>query len=142
MSRSRAVLFVRTLAAASLLAALVSRDALLVGSAAQAPAADATASTGQTPDPVDLAAVEKLKALGLDPASSQVMEIASWLTDVHGPRLTGSPATERAGRWAVERMKSWGLIGRNWSPGPRQPTPSLRITAFRGAGSTRSSTWR
>ena len=37
------------------------------------------------------------------------MEISSWLTDVHGPRLTGSPNTQKAGEWAVAKMKEWGL---------------------------------
>jgi hypothetical protein len=31
------------------------------------------------------------------------MEISSWLTDVYGPRLTGSPNTQKAGEWAVSR---------------------------------------
>ena len=37
------------------------------------------------------------------------MEIASWLTDVHGPRLSGSPNIQKAGEWAVAKMKEWGL---------------------------------
>jgi carboxypeptidase Q len=46
------------------------------------------------------------------------------LTDTIGPRLTGSPAHMQAARWAVERLKSWGLnnprlepfqFGRGWS---------------------------
>ena len=37
------------------------------------------------------------------------MEISSWLTDVHGPRLTGSPNVKKAGDWAVAKMKEWGL---------------------------------
>jgi hypothetical protein len=37
------------------------------------------------------------------------MEISSWLTDVHGPRLTGSPNTQKAAEWAAEKMKEWGL---------------------------------
>lgn len=47
---------------------------------------------------------------------SQVMELMSWLTDVHGPRLTGSPITKAAGDWAVETMKGWGLqnVGFEW----------------------------
>jgi hypothetical protein len=43
------------------------------------------------------------------PQNSQVMEISSWLTDVYGPRLTGSPNTQKAGEWAVSKMKEWGL---------------------------------
>jgi hypothetical protein len=58
---------------------------------------------------IDLVSIEKIKAMGLTPATSQVMEIASWLTDVHGPRLSGSPNIQKAGEWAVAKMKEWGL---------------------------------
>jgi len=58
---------------------------------------------------IDVASIEKIKAMGLTPATSQVMEIASWLTDVHGPRLSGSPNIQKAGEWAVAKMKEWGL---------------------------------
>jgi carboxypeptidase Q len=51
--------------------------------------------------------VERIKSEGFE--RSQVMEIASWLTDVHGPRLTGSPITLRAGEWALEQFRAWGL---------------------------------
>ncbi len=54
---------------------------------------------------------------------SQALEIVSWLSDVYGPRVTGTPAIEAAGDWAAERMRSWGLrvseerfaYGRGWS---------------------------
>jgi carboxypeptidase Q len=55
---------------------------------------------------------------------SQVMEIASWITDVYGPRLTGSPMLDRATEWAVKTLESWqmsnvhleewGPFGRGW----------------------------
>jgi carboxypeptidase Q len=40
---------------------------------------------------------------------SQVMRLIHQLTDVHGPRLTGSPNFKAACEWAIEKMKSWGL---------------------------------
>lgn len=40
---------------------------------------------------------------------SQVMNLLHHLTDVHGPRLTGSPGLARAGDWALETMQGWGL---------------------------------
>ena len=40
---------------------------------------------------------------------SKVMDHLFQLTDVHGPRLTGSPGFESAGDWAVATLKSWGL---------------------------------
>src|SRR5262245_11476810 len=77
---------------------------------------------GQT-EPVDLQAIYKIKEEGLQ--RSKVMEIASYLTDVYGPRLTGTPEIRRAGEWAVKEMQAWGLVnvrlepwtgfGRGWS---------------------------
>lgn len=40
---------------------------------------------------------------------SQVMQTLHHLTDRYGPRLTGSPNLEAAGRWAVQQMEAWGL---------------------------------
>jgi hypothetical protein len=37
------------------------------------------------------------------------MEIESYLTDVYGPRLTGSPNIKEAADWAQKTMKEWGL---------------------------------
>ncbi|NQW05344.1 MAG: M20/M25/M40 family metallo-hydrolase [Acidobacteria bacterium] len=61
----------------------------------------------QAPESVDAAAIQKIREQGLN--QSQVMETLFYLTDVHGPRLTGSPGFEAAGDWAVERLKSWGF---------------------------------
>ena len=51
---------------------------------------------------VDQAAIDKIKAEGLQ--RSQVMETASWLTDVFGARLTGSPNIKAAGEWAAKKL--------------------------------------
>jgi carboxypeptidase Q len=40
---------------------------------------------------------------------SQILQTLHVLTDVYGPRLTGSPNLKAAGEWAVQRMTSWGL---------------------------------
>jgi hypothetical protein len=58
-------------------------------------------------EPIDYVSLEKIKTEGYQ--NSQVMEIASWLTDVHGPRLSGSPNIQQAGEWAVAEMQKWGL---------------------------------
>lgn len=58
-----------------------------------------------------------IRQQGLD--SSQVMEIASWITDVHGPRLTGSPKLQEAKQWAMGTLKSWGMTNPReeaWGP--------------------------
>ena len=71
---------------------------------------------------IDLDSVNKIKALGLDPKSSQVMEISSFLTDVYGPRLTGSANIKAAGDWAVAKMKEWGLENVSLEPWPADPS--------------------
>ncbi len=40
---------------------------------------------------------------------SQILQTVHVLTDVYGPRLTGSPNLKAAGEWAVQQMTSWGL---------------------------------
>lgn len=42
-------------------------------------------------------------------SNSKVMEIASYLTDVYGPRLTFSNEYKHAADWASSKMKEWGL---------------------------------
>jgi hypothetical protein len=66
-------------------------------------------SAAQQQESIDIASINKIKAIGLDAKESKVMEIASYLTDVYGPRLTGSANIKKAGDWSVERMKEWGL---------------------------------
>jgi carboxypeptidase Q len=70
---------------------------------------------------VDLDAIYRIKEEGLQ--RSRVMEITSYLTDVYGPRLTGSPNIKQAADWAQKTMKEWGLanihveafpFGRGW----------------------------
>jgi len=80
--------------------------------------ASATAPSTQLTDPV-----ARIRDEGLN--HGQVMQTLSYLTDVIGPRLTGSPNLRRANEWTRERMASWGLanahleawgpFGRGWS---------------------------
>lgn len=65
--------------------------------------------------------VYRLKDEGLQ--RSKVMELASYLTDVYGPRLTGSPEYREGADWAMKTMREWGLtnvhtesfpFGRGW----------------------------
>src|SRR5205823_5090308 len=65
--------------------------------------------------------IDQIKQEGLQ--HSKIMETASYLTDVYGPRLTGSPNTKEAADWTTERMRAWGLanvhletwpFGRGW----------------------------
>ncbi len=47
---------------------------------------------------------------------SQVMRTAHILTDVYGPRLTGSPNYKAAAEWAVRQMQEWGLVKGHLEP--------------------------
>lgn len=70
----------------------------------------------------DLQVVDRIKGEAFD--RSQVMDTLYYLTDIYGPRLTGSPEYDQAARWAMERLKSYGIsdvhteewpFGRSWS---------------------------
>jgi len=41
---------------------------------------------------------------------------AHMLTDVHGPRVTGSPSLKAAGEWAIKEMASWGFANGHLEP--------------------------
>jgi len=47
---------------------------------------------------------------------SQVMRTLHFLTDVYGPRLTGSPSLKAAGEWSVKTMESWGMKNAHLEP--------------------------
>ena len=93
---------------------LVKTGGLLVVLAALSPFAAA--------QPVDEAIVAAIRDEGL--SRSQVMEHVVWLSDVYGPRVTGTPAIEEARVWATERLRAWRLsdvheerfgFGQGWS---------------------------
>jgi carboxypeptidase Q len=73
----------------------------------------------------DLAAIYQIREEGFSPATSKVMEIISYLSDVHGPRLTNSPNVKEAAKWTTDTMnewklanvhlEKWGPFGRGWS---------------------------
>ena len=49
-------------------------------------------------------------------ARSQILRTLHFLTDVHGPRLTGSPNHKAAADWAVTRLRDWGLSNAHLEP--------------------------
>jgi carboxypeptidase Q len=75
-------------------------------------------------DKPDLNVMNKIRFEGLQ--HSQVGKLAAYLSDVIGPRPTGSPEIDRANKWAVAKMKDWGLtnvalepydnFGVGWAP--------------------------
>lgn len=77
----------------------------------------------QSSEQVDLRAVQQIREQAFN--HSQIMETVEYLTDVVGPRLTGSPALKRAEEYAAERLREWGVrnthleawgpFGRGWT---------------------------
>lgn len=65
----------------------------------------APATSAQSP--IDLATVGAIREEALH--RSQAMDHVWWLADVHGPRVTGTPAFAAASDWAMKRMTAWGL---------------------------------
>jgi carboxypeptidase Q len=71
---------------------------------------------------IDTAVFNKIKKAEF--SSSQIPQLAFYLTDICGPRLSNSPGYQRASQWAVNTMKKWGLanasletwgeFGRQW----------------------------
>lgn len=67
--------------------------------------------------------IDKIRDEGMN--RSQVMQTLSYMTDVIGGRLTGSPNMKRANEWTRDKMKEWGMqnahleswgpFGRGWS---------------------------
>lgn len=56
----------------------------------------------------------RIRAEGWD--RSQVMRTMHFLTDVYGPRLTGSPNYENAAKWAIAQMERWGMTNGKLEP--------------------------
>ncbi len=82
-----------------------------------------TAATGQTAqEAVELDVVEAIRQEGLE--RSQIESMARYLTEVIGPRLTGSPGMRAANEWTAAQLEAmgldnvqieaWGEFGRGW----------------------------
>jgi carboxypeptidase Q len=66
-------------------------------------------SQSQSPPPPLIAvdAQERIRKEARE--NSQIMRTMHYLTDVYGPRLTGSPNLKAAGEWAIKQMAEWGF---------------------------------
>lgn len=65
---------------------------------------------------LDYAMIAKIRDEALN--RSQVMDHVSWLSDVYGPRLTGSPTIKQASDWTQKKFKEWGLANIHEEPFP------------------------
>ena len=81
------------------LAALFAITSTPVGSGAR-PARGGASGT-------DLATVERIRTEATE--RSQAVDHAWWLSEVYGPRPTGSPGFSQASEWAMKRFTEWGL---------------------------------
>jgi hypothetical protein len=64
--------------------------------------------------PIDPNINAKIRQEGME--RSQILRTMHFLTDVYGPRLTGSPNHENAAKWAVKQMESWGFVNGHLEP--------------------------
>jgi hypothetical protein len=74
-------------------------------------------ASAQALDQPDLDAVYLIKDEAFQ--RSQLMDVLSYLTDVYGPRLTGSPNLKNAANYAVGKMREWGITAprlEQWGP--------------------------
>jgi hypothetical protein len=83
-------------------------------------AASAAAFAGAQSEKLDYAMLGRIRDEGL--ARSQVMEHLSWLSDVYGPRVTGTPALQQASEWAMKKFNEWGLANVQGAAGTSEGT--------------------
>lgn len=67
-------------------------------------------------------ALADLRQIGLADETSEVMATASYMMDVLGPRLSGSPGLRKSADWVVGKLKSWGIDRAALEPWPEDPT--------------------
>ena len=85
---------------------------LLLAVAVAYPAAQATQER------IDKDVNDRIRKEGWD--NSQIMRTMHYLTDVYGPRVTGSPNHENAAKWAIQTMEKWGMKNGKLEPFPFQ----------------------
>jgi len=83
----------------------------------------AASVSGQAPSAgLDRATITRIRAEAID--KSQAVDHLWWLSEVYGPRASGTPAFEAASQWAMKKFTEWGLtnvhperfpFGQGWS---------------------------
>ena len=74
----------------------------------------ASAAPAAGPERIDHEVNARIRQEGRE--NSQILETLHFLTDVHGPRLTGSPNHKAAAEWALKQMTAWGLTNAHLEP--------------------------
>lgn len=82
-----------------------------------------TASGQVAQEVVDLNVIEQIREEGFE--RSHMDQMAQYMTDVLGPRLTASPGIRKTQAWVIEKFEEWGLeninkeswgeFGQGWS---------------------------
>ena len=65
-------------------------------------------------EPVNETVVAQIKAEAFQ--RSEVMDTLSWISDVYGPRLTGSPTLRQAAEWSRDQLTRWGMVNAALEP--------------------------
>ena len=74
----------------------------------------ATFVSVQAQERINQEIVWKIRAEGTN--NSRILQTLHTLTDVYGPRLTGSPNVKAAGEWVIQQMHAWGLTNGKLEP--------------------------
>ena len=88
---------------------MLNRRALAIGLIAILLCLPALAQNGAEKDLLDRIRQEEKN-------NSQIMKTMHMLSDMYGPRLTGSPNHKAAAEWAVKQMTAWGLQNAHLEP--------------------------
>lgn len=70
--------------------------------------------TAASVEEVDEAMNARIRKEGME--HSQILKTMHMLSDVYGPRLTGSPNHKRAAEWTVKQMTEWGFENGHLEP--------------------------
>ena len=99
----------------------------------------------QSPAPLDPAVIARVREEAT--VRSQAHDHVWWLSEVYGPRVTGTPAFAQASEWAMKQFTAWGLanvhqerwaFGQGWTIDLVDPYPGFD-TRRRGRGGRRVS---
>lgn len=61
----------------------------------------------QSSNPLDTATINRIRGEAV--ANSQAMDTHWWLSEVYGPRATGTPGYQKGADWVMAKFKQWGL---------------------------------
>lgn len=99
----------------------MNRRAFLLSGAASG-LAPALFPAGASAEALNYDVLAALRQIGLDEETSEVMSTASYMMDVLGPRLSGSPGLRKSADWVLSKLKDWGIAKAGLEAWPVDPT--------------------